>query len=68
MLDLTEVYVGSPVLARERFKLDFRADFFNIMNHGNFNTVTVDSTSSTFGQVTAFTSPRIIQFAMKFIF
>ncbi|HLJ49751.1 MAG TPA: TonB-dependent receptor [Bryobacteraceae bacterium] len=52
----------------ERFKLDFRADFFNIMNHGNFNNPTVDSTSSTFGQVTGFTAPRIIQLAMKFIF
>jgi hypothetical protein len=53
---------------KERFKLDVRADFFNVMNHGNWNNPTVDSTSSTFGQITTFGSPRIIQLAMKFIF
>jgi len=50
--------------------LQFRAEFFNAFNHPQFdNPVTTQNTSSTFGviQDTA-TNPRIIQFALKFLF
>jgi hypothetical protein len=53
---------------KERFKLEVRSDLFNIMNHGNWNNPTTSITSGTFGQVTAFSSPRIIQMAMKLYF
>jgi hypothetical protein len=53
---------------RERMKLDLRSDFFNIMNHGNWNNPTTNISSGTFGQITAFGSPRIIQMAMKLYF
>ena len=53
---------------RERWKLDARADFFNIMNHGNWNNPTTTVTSSTFGEVTSFMPPRIIQLALKLYF
>jgi len=52
----------------ERWKLQFRADFFNIMNHGNWSNPTTNITSSTFGQITSFGSPRIIQMALKVYF
>jgi hypothetical protein len=52
----------------ERWKLDLRADFFNIMNHANWNNPTTGISSSTFGEVTAFGSPRLIQMAMKLYF
>jgi hypothetical protein len=52
----------------ERWKLDLRADFFNIMNHANWNGPTSSITSSTFGEVTGFSSPRLIQMAMKLYF
>jgi hypothetical protein len=52
----------------ERWKLHARADFFNIMNHANWNNPTMDITSGTFGQITTFSSPRIIQMAMKLFF
>ncbi len=53
----------------ERWKMEFRSDFFNILNHGNWQTVgTSVSSGATFGQVTAFGSPRLIQLAMKFYF
>lgn len=52
----------------ERLSLDFRSDFFNIMNHANWNNPATGITTSTFGQVTGFGSPRIIQFSTKFFF
>jgi hypothetical protein len=51
-----------------RIKLQFRADIFNIMNHANWNNPTTSITSGTFGQITAFGSPRIIQMALKLYF
>jgi hypothetical protein len=52
----------------ERWKLEFRSDFFNIMNHANWNGPTAGLTSNTFGQITSFSSPRLIQMAMKLYF
>lgn len=53
---------------KERYRFDVRGDFFNIMNHANWNAPTASITSGTFGQITSFSSPRIIQMAMKFFF
>jgi hypothetical protein len=39
---------------RERWKYELRADFFNILNHANWNGPTTTITSSTFGEVTFF--------------
>jgi hypothetical protein len=52
----------------ERWKLDLRADFFNIMNHANWNAPTANITSGTFGEITSFGSPRLIQMALKLYF
>ena len=53
----------------ERFKIEFRSDFFNILNHANWNNPGTSLTSgTTFGQITTFGSPRIIQMAMKLYF
>jgi hypothetical protein len=53
---------------KESLKMDFRADFFNIMNHANWSNPVTSITSSTFGQITGFGSPRIIQMAVKLLF
>jgi hypothetical protein len=42
----------------ERWKLDLRADFFNIMNHANWNNPGTNITSGTFGEITSFGTPR----------
>jgi hypothetical protein len=53
---------------KERTKLDFRADFFNVMNHANWSNPTTNITSGTFGQITTFGTPRQIQMALKLYF
>ncbi|MCU1262569.1 MAG: hypothetical protein JWO80_5454 [Bryobacterales bacterium] len=53
---------------RERFRLEVRADSFNLINHANWNAPVNSITSGTFGQITSFGSPRIVQLAMKLYF
>jgi hypothetical protein len=52
----------------ERYKVELRSDFFNIMNHANWGNPATGLTSSTFGQITGFGSPRLIQINMKLFF
>jgi hypothetical protein len=53
---------------KERWKLEFRGDFFNIMNHANWNSPSASISSSTFGEVTGFSGPRLIQLSTKLFF
>jgi len=53
--------------------LDFRAEYFDILNHtilNNPSTSSPLSTSTTFGTITGENSagPRIAQFALRYIF
>jgi hypothetical protein len=53
----------------ESTNLEFRADFFNLFNHPQFNTPDTERQSASFGQVTGtVVAPRVIQFALKFNF
>ena len=54
----------------EDASLVFRAEFFNAFNHPQFNNPgTVDVSKSTFGQITSTSvNPRLIQFALKYMF
>jgi len=63
-----DMNINRKFVFSERWKTEIRADFFNIMNHANWNSPTSALNSSTFGQVTAFGSPRLIQLAMKLYF
>src|SRR5262245_34914020 len=49
----------------ERVNLQFRAEFFNIFNHSNFNGINTAIGSGAFGQVTSARDPRILQFGLK---
>ena len=57
----------------ERFKMEFRAEFFNIVNHAQFSRVDGNisdgsvTLGGTFGKVLNVRDPRLIQFAMKVI-
>ena len=52
----------------ERYRLQFRAEFFNVFNHTQFSTVSGNFNSPTFGQAIAASSPRIGQFSLKMMF
>ena len=52
----------------ESQRVDFRAEFFNVFNHANFNNPNGNMSSATVGRVTSALSPRIIQFALKYMF
>jgi Carboxypeptidase regulatory-like domain len=52
----------------ENQALEFRAEVFNLPNHVNWNNPISSMSSPTFGQVTSAADPRIMQFALKYIF
>lgn len=53
----------------ERANLQFRAEYFNVFNHTNFNTPAASlSNSSTFGRISTSNDPRIGQMSLKLAF
>jgi hypothetical protein len=52
----------------ERFKVQFRAEAFNLFNHPNFNLPDNFLGSPTFGRITSARDPRHIQFGLKLLF
>ncbi len=52
----------------ESKEFQFRAEFFNILNHTNFRLPDSDISSPTFNHILAAQSPRLIQLALKFSF
>jgi hypothetical protein len=53
---------------RETQKLEFRAEAFNITNSFRMNDPITNFNASNFGQVTSAKDPRIMQFALKYVF
>lgn len=52
----------------ERFRLQFRAEAFNVFNQSNFRGLQTNVTSAAFGQVISVRDPRTMQFGLKFNF
>jgi hypothetical protein len=52
----------------ERFKLQFRSEFFNIWNHPNFNGVSASVGAPNIGMLTSANDPRIVEFALRLDF
>lgn len=52
----------------ENVRIQFRAEAFNVLNHTNFRNISTVRNAATFGQVTSFRDPRIMQFGLKISF
>jgi hypothetical protein len=52
----------------ERQRIDFRAEAFNLMNHARFGNPNTTMNSPSYGQILSARDPRIMQFAMKYVF
>ena len=52
----------------ERVRLQFHAEFFNVLNHTNLSNPNLTSNAAAFGTITACSDPRIGQLALKLIF
>ena len=54
---------------REQIKMEFRTEFFNILNHANFGNPGTSLDSGSFGQISSTTvNARLVQFALKLSF
>jgi hypothetical protein len=67
-LEQWDLGVSKNFLFGERVKLQFRSEFFNILNHTNFGVPNNVSTSGAFGTITTTFPPRQIQFGLKLMF
>lgn len=53
---------------RERAHLQFRAEYFNLINHTNFDNPVTSVSSGDFGGITSASDPRIAQLSLKLMF
>jgi len=53
---------------RENQRVEFRAEAFNLTNSVRYNNPTSNLSTNTFGQITSALDPRIMQFALKYVF
>jgi len=55
-------------ITKERVRMEFRAEFYNIFNHPSFSGVTTGVGSGSYGRVTSALDPRILEFGAKLFF
>ena len=63
-----DVSLHKNFLFTERWRLQFRAEAFNVENRPNFQNPQSARNSGTYGQITAAYDPRVLQFALKLLF
>jgi hypothetical protein len=52
----------------ERYRFQFRAEYFNVLNHTNLGSPVTGVSSAGFGSIKSASDPRIAQLALKFLF
>ena len=52
----------------ERYRVQFRAEAFNLFNHANLNNPNANVSAATFGTITGAGAPRVLQLALKAMF
>lgn len=57
-----------PLKSHEDIRLQLRGEFFNVLNHAQFNDPDVTRNDGNFGGIYAAADPRIIQLAVKVFF
>jgi hypothetical protein len=67
-IELWDLSAIKNINISERYRLQFRGEFFNAFNHTNFDAVNVNIDSGSAGQVTSTHDPRQIQLGGKFYF
>ncbi len=67
-LEQWDLAVNKSFRIREGVNLQFRSEFFNVLNHTNLGIPTAISTSAAFGQIRSTYPPRQIQFGLKLLF
>ena len=67
-LEQWDLGVDKNFRIHEQIAMQFRGEFFNVMNHTNFGVPNNVSTSSAFGTITTTYPPRQIQFGLKLMF
>jgi len=60
--------ISKVVPVRESVRMEYRADFFNLLNHAEFLAPNTSITNSAFGQISTTQPPRIIQMALRLQF
>jgi hypothetical protein len=61
------LFKNFPLPLREGMKIQFRSEFFNVLNRVNLGNPNVTFGSS-MGRITSAGSPRVLQFALKVLF
>jgi len=63
-----DVALSRDFPVRESFRVEARAEAFNVINHANFSAPNTSLSSANFGRITSAGDPRILQFALKLHF
>jgi hypothetical protein len=63
-----DMAVSRSLQVREGQRVEFRAEAFNVTNHFQKGNPVADFSSPTFGRILTAGAPRIMQFALKYVF
>jgi hypothetical protein len=64
-----DLSLGKVFPVKERLSVQYRAEFFNVLNHPNWGDPGTSFGSATFGRITSTTGdPRVIQMGLKLLF